>query len=113
VRLIRQSELPWSNIARELIGSDHGGLGVSIIFVDAEPGRGPSLHKHPYDEILIVQDGHATATVGGEKLELSAGDIVVIHANEPHEFTNTGDGRLTQIDIHLSPRFATDWLNQQ
>jgi quercetin dioxygenase-like cupin family protein len=111
MRLIKQSELPWSNIAHELVGDDHG-VGISIIFVEAEPGRGPSLHTHPYDEILIVQEGRATATVAGEEVELGAGDIVVVHANEPHAFTNAGDGPLRQVDIHLSPRFVTDWLDQ-
>jgi mannose-6-phosphate isomerase-like protein (cupin superfamily) len=112
VKLIQQSQLPWSDIAHELIGDDHGGLGLSIIFVDAEPGRGPSLHMHPYDEVLIVQQGRARATVGSEEIELQAGDIVVVHANEPHAFTNTGDGPLKQVDIHLSPRFVTHWLDR-
>jgi quercetin dioxygenase-like cupin family protein len=112
VQLIKQSELPWSNIAHELVGNDHDGLGVSIIFVDAEPGEGPSLHAHPYDEVLIVQEGRARATVGGEELELLAGDIVVIHANESHAFINTGDSPLKQVDIHLSARFVTEWLDQ-
>jgi mannose-6-phosphate isomerase-like protein (cupin superfamily) len=111
VKLIKQSGLPWSNIAHELVGADHG-LGLSIIFVDAEPGRGPSLHTHPYDEILIIQEGRATATVAGEEIELQGGDIVVVEAGEPHGFTNTGEGPLRQIDIHLSPRFVTDWLAQ-
>ena len=30
-KLIKQSDLPWSDIAHELIGADHGGLGLSII----------------------------------------------------------------------------------
>lgn len=110
VELIRQSELPWSEIAHELIGDDHGGLGISVIFVDAEPGRGPSLHVHPYDEVLVILEGRATATVGEATLELAAGDVVV-HAGEPHGFTNTGDGPLRQIDIHVSPRFVTEWLD--
>jgi mannose-6-phosphate isomerase-like protein (cupin superfamily) len=112
VELIRQSDLPWSEIAHELVGDDHG-LGISIIFVDAEPGRGPSLHTHPYDEILVILEGRATATVGDETLDVAGGDVVVVHAGEPHGFVNTGDGPLRQIDIHVSPRFATDWLGSK
>ena len=111
MRLIKQSDLPWSNIAHELVGDDHG-VGLSIIFVDAEPGCGPSLHTHPYDEILIVQEGRATASVAGEEFELQGGDIVVVEAGELHGFTNTGECPLRQVDIHLSPRFVTDWLAQ-
>jgi hypothetical protein len=33
-------------------------------------------------------------------------------AGEPHGFTATGDGS-KQINIHASPRFATEWLEQE
>ena len=108
--VIRQSDLPWSSIAHELVGDDHGGIGLCVIFVDAEPGRGPGLHTHQYDEVLIIQEGRATATVGDETVEVGAGDIVLIPAGEPHAFTNTGESNLRQIDIHASPRFSTEWL---
>ena len=49
VQIIKASELPPSSIARELIGADHGGLGVCIIFVDALSGEGQSLHKTKRD----------------------------------------------------------------
>ncbi|HET6548328.1 MAG TPA: cupin domain-containing protein, partial [Solirubrobacter sp.] len=86
------------------------GIDITILFVDAPPGRGPSLHRHPYAEVLIVQEGEATFTLGEEEREVRAGDIVVAHANQPHAFVNTGDGPLKQIDIHLSPSFSTEWL---
>jgi mannose-6-phosphate isomerase-like protein (cupin superfamily) len=110
VPVIKQSDLPWSSIAHELVGDDHGGIGLCVIFVDAEPGRGPALHTHPYDEVLIIQEGRATATVGDETIDVGAGDIVLIPAGEPHAFTNTGDTNLRQVDIHASPRFSTEWL---
>jgi len=28
----------------------------------------------------------------------------------PHSFTNVGDARLKQVDIHLSSKFITEWL---
>ena len=34
--------------------------------------------------------------------------IVVIPANTPHQFVNTGETTLRQIDIHASPRFIQD-----
>src|SRR5215218_1459408 len=87
--------------AGEFEGHEHGGTGISMIFVDSEPGRGPSLHRHDYDEVFVVQEGRAT---------MSAGDIVVVPAGQPHAFVNSGTGRLRQIDIHLSPRYVTEWL---
>jgi mannose-6-phosphate isomerase-like protein (cupin superfamily) len=107
--VISRDQLPWSAIAHELVGAEHG-IDITILFVDAPPGRGPSLHRHPYAEVLIVQEGEATFTLGEEEREVRAGDIVVAHANQPHAFVNTGSGPLRQIDIHLSPSFSTEWL---
>ena len=52
MQVMRQDDLPLSNIAREFVGADHGGAGVCLILVDAPPGRGPGLHKHPYHEVF-------------------------------------------------------------
>jgi mannose-6-phosphate isomerase-like protein (cupin superfamily) len=103
------SELPTSAFSRELIGDEHGGVDLSIIFVDAAPGRGPSLHRHDYAEVFIVQEGEATVVVDDETRVLRPGDIAVIPAGAWHGFTNTGDVPLKQIDLHLNGRFATEW----
>lgn len=110
ISVLKQNELPWSAIAHEFVGADHGGVGICVIFVDAEPGRGPSLHTHPYHELLILLEGQATLDDGERKLEVHAGDLVVIPPGQPHGFVNSGEDRLRQIDIHLSPSFSTEWL---
>ena len=110
LQFIRQSDLPFSRIAHELVGADHGGAGVCIIFVDAPPGDGPSLHRHPYEEIFITLEGEVTFRVGDDELPARAGDIVIVPPETPHAFTNSGSGRLRQIDIHVSERFSTEWL---
>jgi mannose-6-phosphate isomerase-like protein (cupin superfamily) len=107
----RQDMLPSDGIAREFRGNEHGGLPISFLIVEAQPGRGPALHRHAYDEILIVQEGRARVTVGDEELELGPGDIAVVPAGVSHRFVNVGDGPLKQVDIHLSPRFVTEWLD--
>ena len=110
VQLLKQADLPFSNIANELVGADHGGVGVCIIFVDAPPSRGPGQHTHPYEEILIITEGEATFDVSGDELVARAGDVLIVPPDTPHAFKNTGDGRLRQIDIHVSPSFSTTWL---
>ena len=106
VRVVKQHELP----AHELVGADHGGAGVCVIFVDAPPGGGPALHKHPYEELFIVLDGEVTFVAGDKELQARAGDVVIVPPDTPHAFTNSGGGPLRQIDIHVSPSFKTDWL---
>ena len=110
MHVIKQSELPWDVIAREFVGANHGGVGICVLFVEAEPGKGPALHRHPYPEVLIVQEGRARAHVGDEEREVGAGDIVIVPANASHRFVNVGGETLRQVDVHVSPRFITEWL---
>ena len=68
------------------------------------------LHKHLYEEIFIVEEGMATYTMGSTIIEAYAAQIIIVPANMPHKFSNTGDHWLRQIDIHVSPKFITEWL---
>lgn len=88
----------------------HLGAGVSIIVVDAPPGSGPKLHRHPYEEVFVVQEGTATFTAGEENIQATSGQVVVVPAGVAHKFVNTGTGRLRQVDVHASGRFVTEWL---
>ncbi len=108
--VIRQSDLPFDKISHDFVGRDHGGIGFTFLIVNAGPGEGPALHRHPYAEVLIVLEGRARATLGEESVDVGEGDIVVIPANVAHRFVNIGTNRLRQIDIHDSPHFVTEWL---
>jgi mannose-6-phosphate isomerase-like protein (cupin superfamily) len=110
--VIDQNELPLSVIAREFIGEDNGGVGISVLLIDAPPGHGPRLHRHAYEEVFIVQEGQATFTAGDDERQVGAGEVVVVPPDTPHRFVNSGDGPLRQIAIHVNSRFVTEWLEE-
>jgi mannose-6-phosphate isomerase-like protein (cupin superfamily) len=113
IRFLKQSDLPASNFSRELIGADHGGVGACVIFVDAEPGRGPRLHKHPYAELFFVLEGEGTFSDGTLEQVVGPGEVVIVPPDTPHAFVNSGTERLRQIDVHLNQTFETDWLESR
>jgi mannose-6-phosphate isomerase-like protein (cupin superfamily) len=82
----------------------------TLMVIDAPPGSGPKLHKHPYEEIFVVQEGSVTFTAGDDVIEAGGGQVVVVPAGVPHRFVNSGAGQLRQVDIHASKRFITEWL---
>jgi mannose-6-phosphate isomerase-like protein (cupin superfamily) len=90
----------------------HHGANISFIVVDAPPGSGPKLHRHPYEEVFVVQEGTATFTAGESTIEVGGGQVVVVPAGVAHRFVNSGAGRLRQVDIHASDRFVTEWLEE-
>ena len=108
--VINKDELQNSRNSSEFEGYLHGDTDVSFILVDMQPGDGVRLHKHPYQEIFILQEGVATYTVGTTTLEACAGQIIIAPPDTPHKFVNSGEGHLRQVDIHLSKRFITTWL---
>ena len=109
VSILTIADLDPSVISTELVGEQHG-IEASFIFVDAEPGRGPKLHRHAYPEIFIVQEGEVTLVADGQEHVARAGQVVILGAGVAHSFKSTGQGRLRQVDIHLHPRFETEWL---
>jgi quercetin dioxygenase-like cupin family protein len=107
---IHQSQLPFVGMSREFVGKDHGNVGISFFVVIGEPGGGPRLHRHDYDEVVYVIEGRARWRVGDQERQAMAGDVLIVHAGEPHKFVNSGDGPLRQLDIHLNSSFKTTWL---
>jgi quercetin dioxygenase-like cupin family protein len=101
---LKLEELPFVGMSYEFVGESQG-TPFSAYIVKAKPGEGPPLHTHPYVEVAFTVQGRATITVGGDTREVEAGGIVVIPANTPHRFVNSGDTVLRQIDVHANPRF--------
>jgi mannose-6-phosphate isomerase-like protein (cupin superfamily) len=92
-----------------LTGEDHGAT-ISLILDRSEPGDGPRLHRHPYDETWVVIDGDLTFQAGDQQLHAGRGDIVIVPPETPHKFTNIGPGRANLVCIHANPTFVTEWL---
>ena len=92
-----------------LKGADHG-ASISLILDHSEPGHGPRLHRHPYDETWVVIDGQLTFQAGDEQFHAGPGDIVIVPPGAPHMFTNHGPARASLVCIHASPTFETEWL---
>jgi mannose-6-phosphate isomerase-like protein (cupin superfamily) len=104
--VVDRDQLPDSELQGYLFGGAH----VCLIFVDVEPGDGPRLHRHGYEEIFIVLEGQATFTIGSATTMAHGGQVLIVQPGVPHKFVNSGNGRLRQIDIHASDRFITEWL---
>jgi mannose-6-phosphate isomerase-like protein (cupin superfamily) len=87
-------------------GFEFGDVNISFFFTDAEPGQGPALHYHPYEEVFVILDGQATFTIDGETLVAHKGDILLAPAYAHHKFVNSGQGQLSTINVHPSDRIV-------
>jgi quercetin dioxygenase-like cupin family protein len=106
---IHSNRLPGGDSSREFEGRDYG-AGLTLILVDVETGQGPSLHRHPYEEIFVIHAGTGSFVVDEAVVQGSAGDIVIAPAGTAHRFTNSGSDRLQLTAIHHNANFVTEWL---
>ena len=95
--------------AHRFEGADHGSS-ISFFVSNPEPGMGPVLHRHPYDETHVLEVGRATFTVEGEEIELEAGHAIVVPAGAAHTLVNSGDGPMRLVSIHPRPRMEQEDL---
>jgi quercetin dioxygenase-like cupin family protein len=107
---VNAEHLPGNEIARTFEGGAHGPASVSFFLVHNQPGQGPQLHQHPYDETFIILEGRVLVRVGDETVEGGPGDIVVGPPDTPHGFTNLGPERARLVCIHAAPVMQTTWV---
>jgi mannose-6-phosphate isomerase-like protein (cupin superfamily) len=105
VPVIHRGERDGSTIR----GEDHG-ASISLIIDESEPGHGPRLHRHAYDETWVIEEGNITFQVGGQQLKAGPGDVAIIPPGVPHKFVNDGPGRSRIVCIHASPTIVGEWL---
>ena len=106
---VNADDLPGNEVSRTFEGGRHGPCSVSFFLVHNQPGQGPRLHHHAYDETFVILEGSVRVTVGDEVLDGGPGDIVIGPAGVPHGFTNTGPGAARLVCIHAAPAMTTQW----
>jgi mannose-6-phosphate isomerase-like protein (cupin superfamily) len=86
---------------------------VSVIVVDTgEVGVGPRLHRHPYPETFVLVTGSVHFWVGDEEFVATGPSVQVAPALVPHRFETVGPDHVHMVDVHLSPVFITEWLDE-
>jgi len=86
---------------------------TQVVVMALQAGEDIGAEVHPdNDQVLIFTEGTARAEVGGETRDVAAGDMVVVPAGTPHNFTNTGSGLLRLLTIYGPPDHAPDTVHR-
>lgn len=71
------------------------------------PHRSNERHRHAHETFIYILEGTARIQIDSHKIEVSAGDSIVVPRWALHQTTNTGAGDLTFLavtDYHLTKR---------
>ncbi len=58
--------------------------GGTLTLFAFDEGQSLSEHTAPFDAVAHVLEGHADITISGTPLRVSAGEMVLMPANQPH-----------------------------
>jgi quercetin dioxygenase-like cupin family protein len=79
-----------------------GTASTATVYVELDPGCHVGAHTDSAEELLLVLEGDAEATVGEEQARAAVGTIVTVPAMEPHDIRNVGEGTLRVLGFFSS-----------
>jgi len=86
-----------------------GTKSTAIVYFEIDPGHKLGTHTDSAEEILLILEGEAEATVGEERSRISAGEMAVVPAMEPHALRNTGDETVRVVGFFSSNVVASNF----
>ena len=79
--------------------------GICVIEQWSDPGVGAPTHRHANaEELIIVVDGSAEFRLEDDRVELTAGESILLPAASRHGFSNSGDGVLHTVAVFDTAR---------
>ncbi len=76
---------------------------ISVVYFELEPGYSVGTHQDSAEEVVLVLQGTAEATLGEEKGQLSQGEMALIPEMVPHNVRNIGSDTLKVVGIFSTP----------
>ncbi|MFY0546335.1 cupin domain-containing protein [Brevibacillus sp. H7] len=84
-----------------------GAESLSVVYFEVEPGNTLGTHTDSAEEVILILQGKAEATVGDESGLLSAGEMALIPCMIPHNLRNIGSETLRVVGFFSSPNVVS------
>lgn len=69
---------------------------------------GPDNRHRGADQWLFVVSGEGVAVVGGKRVDLREGTLLLIERGETHEIRNTGSESLRTLNVYVPPAYSSE-----
>ncbi|MBS0565039.1 MAG: cupin domain-containing protein [Proteobacteria bacterium] len=91
--------------SRMLVAAANGARALCVFEQWIAPGNGAPAHRHEVEEVLTILAGAAEVDLGAERLDLAAGQSLIVPAGVRHGFRNPGPGTLHLMATLAAPVF--------
>jgi mannose-6-phosphate isomerase-like protein (cupin superfamily) len=85
-------------------GTDRSQAATMVLQPGQATGGADNVHAG-VDQWLYVIAGAGQATVNGRRVNVAAGDLLLIEAGERHEIRNTGTTPLVTVNVYAPPEY--------
>ncbi|MEH7522690.1 cupin domain-containing protein, partial [Bacillus sp. JJ1503] len=80
------------------------------VYFEIKPGDSLGTHTDSAEEIILVLEGKAEATVEHEKGEITKGEMALIPHMVPHNIRNIGSETLKVVGFFSSPNVVSTFV---
>jgi quercetin dioxygenase-like cupin family protein len=85
-----------------LEGETHSGFRIELHHTEMPAGEaGHAAHRHPHDELLLIQEGTVEVTIAGTTSKLGPGSVAYIASNDEHGLRNVGATKARYFALSL------------
>jgi quercetin dioxygenase-like cupin family protein len=97
------TDVPYDGVTRHSFSSNE----ATVTRYTFAPGAAFPMHRHPQEQITLIQRGEVEMTVGASVERLSAGEWSVVEGDLEHGIT-AGPGGATVVAIVVPRRASSD-----
>ena len=91
--------------AWHVLGGTERSQAAAMTLAPGESTGGPDNRHRTSDQWLYVVSGSGRATVEGQTIDLSSGDLILIAAREAHEIHAGADEALVTVNVYAPPEY--------
>ena len=102
---MQHQHLRFGHGFRVALGDDHS-QAAQMTLGPGESEGGPDNRHRGADQWLFAVSGEGVAVVGGERVELREGTLLLIPRGQTHEIRNTGTGPLRTLNVYVPPAYT-------
>ena len=84
---------------RQLIGHEDGARKTAMHELIVGKGGHSTMHAHAWDHQLVVTGGRGEAVVDRKRIQLRPGVVLLVQANEHHQFLQRGRAPLVFLTV--------------
>ena len=84
---------------RQLIGREDGARRTAMHELSLGKDGCSAKHAHEWDHQLVVTEGRGLAVVGGKKIPLRPGVVLLVQSGEEHQFLQKGTDPLRFLTV--------------